>query len=118
MEKWQLRIYEDLALSIKIQLGDLNGGSFQKIKRILIHTVGDIIDQADNSRVDQCLSAINTREMSDITGRPPGRNAVQGRLDDGIGFSMNRPDAMPIYKQVPDLITMRMTGRRTIEPGG
>jgi hypothetical protein len=43
---------------------------------------------------------------------------VKRSLDDGIRFSVDRPDTMSVHHQVTDLIAVFQPGWRTIETAG
>lgn len=78
----------------------------QEIQRILINPVWDIINEPNYAGVYQRFGAVDAWEMGDITGAVFNGDPMQRCLDDGVGFSMYGANAMTIYKQVSNLITM------------
>ena len=75
-------------------MGDLDVGSFKKIKCIFIDPVGDIVYQPVHAGVNQYLGAVDAWKVGNITGAATGRDAVQRCLDDGVGLSMDRTYAV------------------------
>ena len=58
-------------LCVKDMLHHLNIGAAQKLQRVIIDTIRDVIHQPGNAGVDQRLGAIDTWEVCDVAGAAP-----------------------------------------------
>lgn len=72
----------------------------------------------DYPGVDERFCAIDAGQVGDVTGGAFCGNAVQSRLDDGIGLGVNGADAVSIHHEMPRLVAVSLTRRRPIEAGG
>jgi hypothetical protein len=90
----------------------------QEFDCVLIHAVCDVVDQARDTGVDECLGAVDAGKMGHITPAAVGGNAVQGGLDDGICLGMDGADAVAVHQQVAHFVTVGLCCGRAVEPGG
>jgi hypothetical protein len=96
----------------------LDLGSVQEVERIGVDAVVVVVDDAHDAGVDQHLGALQAGEVGDVAVGALGGDAVQRRLDDGIGLSMDGTHAVTIDHKVTNFLAVGQAGGRAVEAGG
>ena len=91
---------------------------FQETEGILVRAVRVPVDDARDAGVDQHLRAVDARQVRDVTRGAPGRDAVQGGLDDGVRLRVDRPHAVAVHHEMACLVAVFLSRRRTVEASG
>ena len=77
--------------------GQFNIGRFPEVKRVLVDTITDTVDDPVYTGIDQRFRAVYARKVGYITGGITGGNTMQRSLDDRIRFRMDRANAVTVY---------------------
>jgi hypothetical protein len=103
---------------LSVHLHQLNIRQAEEIERVFVNTVLLVIDDAHYTGINQHLSTLDAREVGYVASGTLGAHAMQGSLDDSIGFSMDGAYAMTIDHQMTGFIAMGETRRTAIKAGG
>ena len=90
-----------------------NARLLQEKTTVLVRVSADVNDSF-YSRIYNHLGTGDARLVGHIDHAASGAHAVERCLDDGVLFSVKGTQAVAVYDQVPDIVTVGQTGWRTV----